>query len=306
MTARKHVAVVMGGWSPEREISMISGEGCAAALEQSGYRVSRVDAGRDLAAQLKSVAPDVIFNALHGVGGEDGVVQGLFEVLEIPYTHSGVLASALAMDKILAKKIFAAAGLNVAPDQKIRAGTPDTHPMPPLLVPPPCVIKPINQGSSFGIELVMEERDVTPILRNAQTPLMIEAYVPGRNLSCSVWRGRPTEVMEIKTDRDFYDYDAKYSEGGSTHIVPADIPEDLRQTVRSQTMAAHEVLGCKGVTRSDYRFDESAQGYGLVVLELNTQPGMTPFSLVPEMVACEGVGFEELVGWMVEDASCQR
>lgn len=299
---KKHVAVIMGGWSPERDISLISGEGCAKALEASNYQVSRIDAGHNLAEQLQAVKPDVIFNALHGVGGEDGVVQGLFELLEIPYTHSGVMASALAMDKIQAKKIFAEAGLSVASDMKVFAGDISNHPMTP-----PYVVKPINQGSSVGIELVKDEtQDIPAILRNSEWPLMVEAFVPGRELSCAIWQGKPSEVMEIRASNEFYDFDAKYTEGGSTHIVPADISADIRAAVQAQTLTAHDALGCKGVTRTDFRLDETDGGYGLIILELNTQPGMTPLSLVPEMVACEGVSYEELVSWMVEDASCQR
>lgn len=299
---KKHVAVVMGGWSPERDISLISGEGCAKALEASNYQVSRIDAGRNLAEQLQAVNPDVVFNALHGVGGEDGVVQGVFELLEIPYTHSGVMASALAMDKIQAKKIFAEAGLSVAPDMKVFAGDIADHPMVP-----PYVVKPINQGSSVGIEIVKDATQTVPaILKNSEWPLMVEAFVPGRELSCAVWKGKSSEVMEIRASNDFYDFDAKYTEGGSTHIVPADISADIRSEIRAQTLTAHNALGCKGVTRTDFRLDDKDNGYGLIVLELNTQPGMTPFSLVPEMVACEGVSYEELVSWMVEDSSCQR
>ena len=299
---KKHVAVVMGGWSPERDISLISGDGCAIALEASDYQDSRIDAGRSLAEQSQAVKPDVIFNALHGVGGEDGVVQGVFELLEIPYTHSGVMASALAMDKIQAKKIFAEAGLSVAPDMKIFGGDISSHPMSP-----PYVVKPTNQGSSVGIEIVKDAtQDIPAILKNSEWPLMVEAFVPGRELSCAVWKGKPSEVMEIRASNDFYDFDAKYTEGGSTHIVPADIPDDIRAAVQAQTLTAHNALGCKGVTRTDFRLDEKDNGYGLIILELNTQPGMTPLSLVPEMVACEGVSYEELVSWMVEDASCQR
>lgn len=299
---KKHVAVVMGGWSPERDISLISGDGCAIALEASDYQVSRIDAGRSLAEQLQAVKPDVIFNALHGVGGEDGVVQGVFELLEIPYTHSGVMASALAMDKIQAKKIFAEAGLSVAPDMKIFGGDISSHPMSP-----PYVVKPTNQGSSVGIEIVKDAaQDIPAILKNSEWSLMVEAFVPGRELSCAVWKGKPSEVMEIRASNDFYDFDAKYTEGGSTHIVPADIPDDIRAAVQAQTLTAHNALGCKGVTRTDFRFDEKDNGYGLIILELNTQPGMTPLSLVPEIVACEGVSYAELVSWMVEDASCQR
>lgn len=303
---KKHVAVIMGGWSPERDISLISGEGCAKALEASNYQVSRIDAGRNLVEQLQDVKPDVIFNALHGVGGEDGVVQGVFELLEIPYTHSGVMASALAMDKIQAKKVFAAAGISVAPDMKIFTSNFSSdfseHPMTP-----PYVVKPVNQGSSVGIELVKDAtQDIPAILKNSEWPLMVEAFVPGREFSCAIWQGKPSEVMEIRASNDFYDFDAKYTEGGSTHIVPAEISADIRAAIQAQTLTAHDALGCKGVTRTDFRLDERDDGYGLIILELNTQPGMTPFSLVPEMVACEGVSYEELVSWMVEDASCQR
>ena len=185
---------------------------------------------------------------------------------------------------------------------KVFAGDISDHPMVP-----PYVVKPINQGSSVGIEIVKDATQTVPaILKNSEWPLMVEAFVPGRELSCAVWKGKSSEVMEIRASNDFYDFDAKYTEGGSTHIVPADIPDDIRAAVQAQTLTAHNALGCKGVTRTDFRLDEKDNGYGLIILELNTQPGMTPLSLVPEMVACEGVSYEELVSWMVEDASCQR
>lgn len=298
----KHIAVVMGGWSPEREISLISGADCAAALREAGYQVSIIDAGRDLVAQLQASAPDVIFNALHGVGGEDGVVQGVFELLEIPYTHSGVLASALAMDKVQAKKIFAAAGLNVAADITVMPGALTDHPMTP-----PYVVKPINQGSSVGVEIVKtDDAPLSSSLTQGTDAVMVEAYVPGRELSCSVRGGTASVVTEIFAKSDFYDYQAKYDEGGSEHVVPAEIDPSLKQEIQRQSLIAHNVLGCRGITRTDFRFDDRPDGMGLVVLETNTQPGMTPVSLVPEMAAHEGISYAELVSWMVEDASCQR
>ena len=298
----KHVAVVMGGWSPEREISLISGADCAKALREAGYQVSKIDVGRDLVAQLQETAPDVVFNALHGVGGEDGVVQGVFELLEIPYTHSGVLASALAMDKVQAKKVFAAAGLSVAADITLMPGSVTDHPMTP-----PYVVKPINQGSSVGVEIVKAKDEPLPAsLTAGADAVMVEAYVPGRELSCSVRGDTASVVTEIFAKSGFYDYRAKYDEGGSEHIVPAEIDPSLKAEVQRQSLVAHEVLGCRGITRTDFRYDDRPDGMGLVVLETNTQPGMTPLSLVPEMAAHEGMSYAELVSWMVEDASCLR
>ena len=305
----KHVAVLMGGWSSEREISLVSGENCAKALEDSGYRVTRVDVNHDVASVLRALRPDVAFNGLHGPFGEDGLIQGVLEILEIPYTHSGVLASALAMHKLLAKPILVEAGVPVAESVEVsRQDAAREHPMEP-----PYVVKPIEEGSSYGVIIVCEGADAPPAAELLSErwiygdSLMAERYIPGRELACSVIGDEPTEVIEIVTDGRFYDYDAKYAPGGSKHILPAKISPLVYQNTRMLTLRAHQALGCGGVSRSDFRFDENPDGTGeLICLEINTQPGMTPTSLVPEMAAAAGMDFRSLVAWMVEDASCGR
>lgn len=314
MSSKQHIAVLMGGWSPEREISLVSGAQCAAALTALGYRVSEVDVTRELDKQLAALRPDICFNALHGVGGEDGEVQGLLEVLQIPYTHSGVRASALAMDKHLSKQIFASIGLPIADSVLVEKGTVNDHPMPP-----PYVVKPVNQGSSVGIEIVVDGSNAVPdslseagwaFDHSAHSAMassgtaMVEAYVAGRELTCAVLGSEALDVMEIVPSNGWYDYRAKYEEGGSRHDIPADIPAAVSEEIQAISLKAHMALGCRGVTRSDFRFDEAREQ--LVLLELNTQPGMTPVSLVPEMAAYRGMDFNQLVQWIVEDASCQR
>ena len=304
MSEKPHIAVLMGGWSPEREVSLVSGAQCAEALRALGYRVSEVDVTRALDTQLAEVKPDICFNALHGVGGEDGEVQGLLEVLQIPYTHSGVRASALAMDKFLSKQIFVAAGLPMADSVLVEKGSVSDHPLPP-----PYVVKPVNQGSSVGIEIVTDgANDVPSCLSETGWAFdgmaMVEAYVKGRELTCAVMGDAVFDVMEIVPSNGWYDYRAKYEEGGSRHDVPADIPAALADEIKAISLAAHNLVGCRGVTRSDFRYD--AEESRLVLLEINTQPGMTPVSLVPEMAAYRGISFTDLVQWIVEDASCQR
>lgn len=296
------VAVVMGGSSAERDVSLSSGRECAKALKEAGYRVEVIDAGPDLVEQLRAAKPDVVFNALHGRWGEDGCVQGVLEWLRIPYTHSGVLSSALAMDKIKAKEAYEAAGLPVAQSRiagrdEIEAG----H-----VLPPPYVVKPVAEGSSVGVFLIMEESDAPPRL-NAEMPerLMVEAFVPGRELTTTVMGDRALAVTEILTD-GWYDYDAKYVAGGSRHEVPADLPPEITQACLDYALRAHECLGCRGVSRTDFRWDPERGLAGLFLLETNTQPGMTPTSLVPEQAAHLGISFPDLVRWMVEDASCNR
>ena len=304
MSEKPHIAVLMGGWSPEREISLVSGAKCADALRTLGYRVTELDVTHELDAQLATVKPDICFNALHGVGGEDGEVQGLLEVLQIPYTHSGVRASALAMDKFLSKQIFVAAGLPMADSVLVEKGRVEDHPLPP-----PYVVKPVNQGSSVGIEIVTEGANAIPPCLGTSgwafdSMAMVEAYVKGRELTCAVMGDTVFDVMEIVPSNGWYDYRAKYEEGGSRHDVPADIPAAIAKEIQDISLAAHNLIGCRGVTRSDFRYDaESAQ---LVLLEINTQPGMTPVSLVPEMAAHRGISFTDLVQWIVEDASCRR
>ena len=304
----KHVAVLMGGWSNERPVSLSSGTACAQALRNAGYTVTEVDVGRDVANVLQQLKPDAAFNALHGTFGESGMMQGLLELLEIPYTHSGVLASALAMDKHQAKIMFKAAGIPVT-DHVIldRAQVARAHAMPP-----PYVIKPIADGSSFGVFIVKADQSHPPqeILRedwNGGEEIMVERYIPGRELTCAVMGDVALGVTEIVTDLAFYNYEAKYAAGGSKHIVPAQISPNIYEKVQKMSLKAHEVLGCRGVTRTDFRWNESAGPDGeLVCLEINTQPGMTPTSLVPEQARYAGHSFEELVSWMVEDASCNR
>ncbi len=298
----------MGGWSAERKISLSSGENCAKALEQKGYLVTRVDVGRDIAEVLAALKPDVAFNALHGPFGEDGTIQGVLEILAIPYTHSGVLASALAMHKILAKTILAAAGVPVAESIAVtREEAARAHPMAP-----PYVVKPVQEGSSLGVVIVREGANAPAVeVLAAEWPygdeLMAERFIAGRELTCAMIGEEPTDVIEITTDGRFYDYDAKYAAGGSIHILPAKLSPLVYQNVRMLTRRAHQALGCRGVSRADFRFDERPDGTGeLICLEVNTQPGMTPTSLVPEMAAYAGMDFGSLVAWMVEDASCGR
>lgn len=304
----KHVAVLMGGWSNERPVSLASGEACAAALVRAGYQVTEIDVGRDIANVLADLHPDVAFNALHGMFGESGMVQGLLELLQIPYTHSGVLASALAMDKHQAKIVFKAAGIPVTDHvivtrQEAAAG----H-----VMDRPYVIKPIADGSSFGVHIISRERNSPPqeILDpswNSGDLVMVERYIPGRELTCAVMGDVALGVTEIVTDLDFYNYEAKYAKGGSVHIVPAQVKPKIYDKVQKMSLAAHAALGCRGVTRADFRYNDAAGEDGeLVCLEINTQPGMTETSLVPEQALHAGHSFEELVSWMVEDASCNR
>jgi D-alanine-D-alanine ligase len=304
----KHVAVLMGGWSNERPVSLKTGAECAAALRRAGYQVTDVDVGRDIASVLAELKPDVAFNALHGPFGESGMIQGVLELLEIPYTHSGVLASALAMDKHQAKIAFKAAGIPVTDHVIVsRAEAGRAH-----VMPPPYVIKPIADGSSFGVFIVKTGTSHPPqeILRedwNGGELVMVERYIPGRELTCAVMGDVALGVTEIVTDLSFYNYEAKYAKGGSVHIIPAQLQPKIYDKVQKFSLAAHAALGCRGVTRADFRYNDAAGEDGeLVCLELNTQPGMTETSLVPEQALHAGHSFEELVSWMVEDASCNR
>lgn len=305
----RHIAVLMGGWSAEREVSLNSGAACADALEAVGYRVTRIDVDRGIAATLAELRPDVCFNALHGKGGEDGCVQGILETLRIPYTHSGVLASALAMDKARAKVVFKAAGIPVAEGiVTSREEAAKGH-----LMPPPYVVKPVTEGSSVGVFLVREDHAHPPQeLTRPDWPygeVMIERYVAGRELTCAVMGDKALGVIEILPAEglSFYDYEAKYAKGGSRHILPAKISPNIYDFIRKLALDAHNALGCRGVSRADFRFDDRAEGTGeLVCLEVNTQPGMTATSLVPEMAAHAGLSFGDLVRWIVEDASCNR
>jgi D-alanine-D-alanine ligase len=305
---KPHVAVIKGGWSAEREVSLVSGGAAAKALASRGYKVTEIDAGHDLAQKLADVKPDVAFNALHGRWGEDGCVQGILEVMEIPYTHSGVMASAVAMNKPMAKRIVAAAGVPVTVDKVVASR--DLFKADPM--PRPYVVKPIDEGSSVGV-VIMKPGDNT-FTPDAEGPwrqndeVMVERYIAGRELTCAVIGDRPTKgVTELRPKRGFYDYEAKYSDGLTEHVIPAPVPGGVYERIRELALAAHQALGCRGVSRADFRYDDTEGGTGeLILLEVNTQPGMTPLSLVPEMAAYEGMSFEDLVVWMVEDASCRR
>lgn len=296
------MAVLMGGPSAEREVSLSSGRECAKALRAAGYDVAEIDAGADLAERLRALRPDVVFNALHGRWGEDGCVQGILEWLRLPYTHSGVLASALAMDKTRAKAAYKAAGLPVVQSRlACKAEVMAAH-----VLPAPYVVKPNNEGSSVGVYLVLDGANRPPQLSDEMPELvMVETYAPGRELTCTVMGDRALCVTEILTT-GWYDYAAKYTAGGSRHVCPADLPAEIAATIRDHALRAHRALGCRGLSRTDFRWDESRGTAGLILLETNTQPGMTPTSLAPEQAAAEGMSFADLCRWMVEDASCDR
>jgi D-alanine-D-alanine ligase len=292
----------MGGPSAEREVSLDTGRACAAALREKDYNVVEVDAGRDLCAVLTDLKPDAILNCLHGRWGEDGCVQGIFEWMGLPYSHSGVLASALAMDKQRTKDFYRAHGLPVvdsiiANADDVRAG----H-----VMPPPYVVKPNNEGSSVGVYLVSKENNGPPQLdQGMPDEVMVEAYAPGRELTTTVMGDRALTVTDIITT-GWYDYDAKYKEGGSSHVVPAEVPQEIFDLCMEYALRAHRALGCRGVSRTDFRWDEARGAAGLVLLETNTQPGMTSTSLAPEQGAYCGISFPDFCAWMVEDASCDR
>jgi D-alanine-D-alanine ligase len=291
-----------GGLSAEREVSLSSGHECAQALRVAGFEVIELDARGDVAQRLTEIAPDIVFNALHGRFGEDGCVQGILEWLRIPYTHSGVLASALAMDKARAKAAYVAVGLPVV-DSRI---APKAEVMAAHVLPPPYVVKPNNEGSSVGVYLVQEGANTPPRLSDDMpAEVMVEAFAPGRELTTTVLGDRALTVTDILTD-GWYDYDAKYKPGGSRHVLPADVPQDIFDACLDYAMRAHRVLGCRGISRTDFRWDESRGLDGLILLETNTQPGMTPTSLVPEQAAQCGTAFADLCRLLVEDASCDR
>ena len=304
-----HVAVLMGGLSAEREVSLTSGKGCADALEGQVARVSRVDAGRDLAEVLTALKPDVVLNCLHGAWGEDGCVQGVLETLGIPYSHSGVLASALAMDKAKSKAVLRAAGIKVP-----GGGLYDRHEVAARhVIEPPYVVKPNAEGSSVGVFLVREGAN-RPVAEVGQPDwaygdqVMVEPYIAGKELCVAVLGEasgpRALTVTDITPTKGFYDYEAKYAPGGSTHKLPADLPAHVFEAALREAELAHAAMGCRGVSRTDFRYDDLNDV--LVLLEVNTQPGMTPTSLVPEQAAHAGMGYKDLVRWMVEDASCPR
>jgi D-alanine-D-alanine ligase len=296
------VAVLMGGPSAEREVSLSSGQACAAALREEGFEVIVVDAGPDLSAVLTDMKPDVVLNCLHGRWGEDGCVQGMLEWLGIPYSHSGVLASALAMDKQRSKEVFAQAGLPIV--KSVISKAEDVRAR--HVMEPPYVVKPNNEGSSVGVYLVGAENNGPPQL-DADMPdeVMVEAFAPGRELTTTVVGDRALTVTDILTT-GWYDYDAKYKEGGSSHIVPADVPSEIFELCMEYALRAHDALGCRGVSRTDFRWDEAKGVDGLILLETNTQPGMTATSLSPEQGQAVGISFPKLCRWMVEDATCNR
>ncbi|MFY0660248.1 MAG: D-alanine--D-alanine ligase [Shimia sp.] len=296
------MAVLMGGPSGEREVSLSSGRECAAALRDAGLDVVEVDAGPDLVARLQEIKPDVVFNALHGRWGEDGCVQGLLEWLRIPYTHSGVLASALAMDKQRSKDVFKRAGLPVV--ESVIADKVEVSKR--HVMAPPYVVKPNNEGSSVGIYIVNEGANTPPQLAETMPDeVMVETFAPGREMTTTVMGDRALGVTDIITD-GWYDYEAKYAEGGSRHEVPANIPQEIYDACMDYAVRAHQALGCRGVSRTDFRWDESRGLDGLIILEVNTQPGMTPTSLSPEQAELIGLSFSDFCAWMVEDASCDR
>ena len=300
--ATPKVAVLMGGPSAEREVSLSTGRECAAALRDEGFQVIEVDAGPDLPARLSEIKPDVVFNALHGRWGEDGCVQGLLEWMGIPYTHSGVLASSLAMDKERTKQVYRAHGLPGADSILAEKSEVEAR----HVMAPPYVVKPYNEGSSVGVYIVQEAANAPPKL-NEDMPdtLMVEQYVPGRELTTTVMGDRALTVTDIVVD-GWYDYHAKYAEGGSYHVVPADIPAEIFDACLDYALRAHDALGCKGLSRTDFRWDDSRGLDGLILLETNTQPGMTPTSLSPEQAEKAGISFGALCRWLVEDASCNR
>ncbi|WP_018997767.1 D-alanine--D-alanine ligase [Hirschia maritima] len=299
------VAVIMGGWSSEREVSLSSGRGMAQAAREEGFDVVEIDVTRNVSQQLIDAKPDAVLNALHGPFGEDGCVQGLLEILEIPYSHSGVLASALAMDKAKSRGVYERVGLTVAQGGVYaKEDVAAEH-----VMDPPYVVKPIAEGSSFGVLIVPEGANRPPAeLLDPKwgfgDSVLVEQFIPGCELTVSVMGDEALAVTEITTLRDYYDYSAKYEAGGSKHVVPAQLSEGVTQAALDAALVAHNALGCRGVSRSDFRYDEDKNN--LVILETNTQPGMTPTSLVPEQAAYKGISYEKLVRWMIEDASCHR
>jgi len=307
MSSHRRIAVLMGGRSAERDVSLSSGSGVMKALKEEGYDPVMVDPGDNPGQQLFEVGPDAVFNALHGRFGEDGTVQGLLELMRLPYTHSGVLASALAMHKERTKDVFRAAGLPVVRSFVVdRMKAAAEH-----LMEPPYVVKPVNEGSSVGVFIIRKGDNRPPAALgredwNLSNEMMVEEFVPGRELTVSVMGERPLCVTEITTELEFYDYEAKYAPGGSKHVLPADLSDKVANEALGLALKAHQVLGCRGVTRTDFRYDDTGAKPRLILIETNTQPGMTPTSLVPEQAAYLGISYAKLCRWMVEDASCDR
>jgi len=307
MTRFRKIAVLAGGRSAEREVSLSSGRGVVKALREEGFDAVALDPGDNPGQQLFEARPDAAFNALHGRFGEDGTVQGLLELMRIPYTHSGVLASALAMHKERTKDVYRAAGLPV-----VKSIVVDRHEVAGRhLMEPPYVIKPVNEGSSVGIYIIRKGDNRPPAELGSDrwtlsSEMMVEEFVPGRELTVSVMGDRALGVTEITTDFEFYDYETKYAPGGSRHILPAQIPQKAGEEAMELAVAAHKALGCRGVTRTDFRYDDTGPKHRMILLETNTQPGMTPTSLVPEQAALAGMSYAKLCRWIVEDASCDR
>lgn len=300
-----HVAVLMGGWSAERDVSLTSGNGCADALESRGHRVTRIDMGRDVAQQLAAASPDVVFNALHGTPGEDGTVQGLMDLMGLKYTHSGLETSVIAIDKELTKMVLVPHGIRMPAGTMVESES--LYAADPL--PRPYVLKPVNEGSSVGVAIVSKESNYgDPIARAAKGPwqefdrLLAEPFIKGRELTVAVLGEEPLEVTELKPKAGFYDYDAKYTDGLTEHVCPADVPADIRAAAMDMARKAHILLGCKGASRSDFRWDDEQGVDGLYLLEVNTQPGMTPLSLVPEQARASGIDYATLVERLVEAA----
>ena len=305
MTAPLHVVVLMGGWSAERAVSLMSGAGVADALESLGHRVTRIDMGRDVATRLADAAPDVVFNALHGTPGEDGSVQGLLDLMGLRYTHSGLATSAVAIDKLLTKQVLVPAGISMPGGRVVRsaelfAGDP---------LPRPYVLKPVNEGSSVGVAIVTDDANCgNPILPDATGPwqefaeLLAEPFIRGRELTTAVLGGRALGVTELRPKSGFYDYDAKYTDGMTEHVCPADIPDAIAEACRALALEAHRLLGCRGCSRADFRWDDERGVDGLFLLEVNTQPGMTPLSLVPEQARHVGMDYPTLVQAIVDEA----
>jgi D-alanine-D-alanine ligase len=303
--SKLHVAVLMGGWSNEREVSLMSGNGVADALESLGHEVSRVDMDRGVALKLAELKPDVVFNALHGTPGEDGTVQGMLDLMGLTYTHSGLVTSVIAIDKQLTKQALVPHGIPMPGGRMVR--TEELHQRDPL--PRPYVLKPVNEGSSVGVAIVTEESNYSnPISAEARGPwqefdeLLAEPFIRGRELTCAVLGDRALGVTELKPQSGFYDYDAKYTDGLTEHVFPAQIPDEITDACMRLSVEAHRLLGCKGASRSDFRWDDSQGADGLFLLEVNTQPGMTPLSLVPEQARHCGISYPELVQWIVEEA----
>ena len=300
-----HIVVLMGGWSAEREVSLTSGNGVADALERKGYRVTRIDMGRDVAQRIAEAKPDVVFNALHGTPGEDGTVQGMLDLMGIRYTHSGLVTSVIAIDKVLTKQALVPHGIRmpggmIVTSESIYAADP---------LPRPYVLKPVNEGSSVGVAIVKADSNYgSPISHDAVGPwqefdeLLAEPFIKGRELTVAVMGGKAFGVTELVTKTGFYDYDAKYTDGLTTHICPAQIPADIAQAMMDISLKAHQLLGCKGASRSDFRWDDSQGADGIYLLEVNTQPGMTPLSLVPEQARAIGMSYDDLVETIVQEA----